>query len=167
MGDTVDRIVREVNRRFHLRARLRLPWALEMIDRDAVMPLLLEACPSFAEPWAAYRSTEPDVAGLLYLDLGELARHLVELLKQRKTSELGAVFAAVERLHLEGDALVKEAATIGLLEGIQNCAASAGVDPDDFVVYLLPESRKWWDELERFWAGRSPYVGAAVEDRDD
>jgi hypothetical protein len=65
----------------------------------------------------------------------------------------------VERLHLEGDADVREAATIGLLEGLQNIAAHAGVDPDRFKVFLLPESARWWHELERFWRGETTHVG--------
>lgn len=53
---------------------------------------------------------------------GEFARHIIDLCKNNKTEEFASIFYAIERLHLEGDEYVKEAATIGLLEGIQNHA---------------------------------------------
>jgi len=42
--------------------------------------------------------------------------------KANRTEEFPAVFEIIERMHLEGDDYVKEAATIGMLEGIQNVA---------------------------------------------
>jgi hypothetical protein len=134
-----------------------------VIAKDEVMPLLLQACPSFVEPWKAYSAEPTYEEGLLYIDLGEFAHHLVELMRAGPTSEFAAVFDVVERLHLDGDAYVKEAATIGLLEGIQNVAGNTGVDPERFVPHLKAESAKWWAELDGFWGGNSPYVGAGIK----
>lgn len=58
----------------------------------------------------------------------------------------------VERWHREGDSYVKEAATIGLLEGIQNIAGNR-FDPKRFACWLKAESKRWWDKLNRFWNG--------------
>ena len=130
-----------------------------MISRDQVMPLLLEACPSFGPKWEEhleYYDDEP----LLYIDLAEFARHLVALHKSKETREFPKVFGVVERLHIEGDPFVKEAATIGLLEGIQNNAEHNDVDPEVFVQYLRRESLSWWLQLNDFWEGKIPYVGA-------
>lgn len=99
--------------------------------------------------------------GLLYVELGEFAHHLVELHKLKQADEFPAVFEVIERLHLEGDAYVKEAATIGMLEGIQNVAGNSGVDPEEFSRYLRPESAKWWQQLNDFWEGKIPYVGSS------
>lgn len=134
-----------------------------MIAREEVMPLLLAACPSFADPWRAYQAEATYEEGLLYIDLAELVHHVVELERRGQCEELPAVFAAVERLHLEGDAFVKEAATIGFLEGLQNFAGNTGIAPERFRLYLSPESARWWDELDRFWDGKSPYVGAGLK----
>jgi hypothetical protein len=46
-----------------------------------------------------------------------------------------------------------------MLEGIQNVAGSSGVNPEDFSCYLKPESAKW-RQLNAFWNGKMPYVGA-------
>jgi hypothetical protein len=51
--------------------------------------------------------------------------------------------------------------TIGLLEDIQNIAGSR--DAEAFVPYLKPESARWWAELNRFWDGKSPHVGAGIK----
>ena len=123
------------------------------------MPFLLEACPSFAEKWEEHRTFYVD-EDLLYVDLGEFAHHLVELHKTNQTGEFPAVFDVIEGLHLEGDDYVKEAATIGMLEGIQNVAGNLGVDPEVFAPYLKSESAKHWRQLNDFWDGKIPNVGA-------
>lgn len=123
-----------------------------MITKNEVMPLLLEACPSFRERLEEHR-TESCEDELLYIDLGVLANHIVSLYKRNEIQELPKVFHAVERLHLEGDEYVKEAATMGLLEGIQNHAEHQGLDPAAFAQYLKPETAKWWNKLNDFWNG--------------
>jgi hypothetical protein len=124
-----------------------------MIARSDMIPLLLQSCPSFARAWQDYADSSEFDAELGYVHLGEVARHIVDLAKQNLRSEFEAVFIVVERLHVEGDAYVREAATIGLLEGIQNIASHAGVDAELFRQYLRPVSLRWWDKLNRLWAG--------------
>jgi hypothetical protein len=134
-----------------------------MITQDEVMPILLGVCPSFCQRWKEHKAFY-DKEDLLYLDLSEFARHLIELYQGSQTGEFAEVFNAVERLHLEGDEFVREAAVIGLLEGIQNIAGNSGVDPESFFTYLQPKSRKWWRQLNDFWNGKIPYVGATIND---
>jgi hypothetical protein len=129
---------------------------LRVIAKEQVMPLLLEACPSFREPREVYVAEPEYEDDLLYLHLGEFARHLVGLMKAGATEEFPAVFDLVENLHLDGDAYVKEAATIGLLEGIQFQAGYQGVDPERFVPFFKPVSARWWKEWLEFWDGRHP-----------
>jgi hypothetical protein len=116
-----------------------------------MMPMLLSACPSFAEPWRAYVEAPGYEDDLLYLHLNEFASHVVGLLKEGATRELDEVFAVVETLHKDGDRSVCEATTIGILEGVQNIAESSGFDPDSFVPYLRSESAAWWRRLKDFW----------------
>jgi hypothetical protein len=123
-----------------------------MITKTQVIPMLAEACPSF-------QSAEE----LLYVALGDFARHLLELHQRCETATFPAVARVIERLHTEGDPDVKEAATIGLLEGIQNVWSNCDVDPVLFTTHLLPESRRWWDELNAFWRGERRYVGEGLQ----
>ncbi len=121
-----------------------------MITKEQVMPLLLSGCASFSKRWEEHQAFYEDEQ-LLYIDLGEFAHHLIELQKASRTEEFPAIFEIIERMHLEGDDYVKEAATIGILEGIQNVARNSGVNPDQFAKYLKPESAKSWRQLNNFW----------------
>ena len=126
-----------------------------MITRDHVMPIILKACPSFRETWDT-----SDDQDLLYAAMGDPACHLFALHQDKRTDEFESLCEVIEELHLDGDDYVRELATIGFLESIQNVWGSNGADPEQFAMRLLPESRKWWEELDRFWAGKVPYVGA-------
>lgn len=117
------------------------------------MPLLLAACPSFGDRWRAHRDYWGDDEPPLYADLGVFADHIVQLAKSGETDELPAAFDVIERLHVEGDPYVAEAATIGLLEGIQNLSGHAGIDLETFRPYLKPTSARYWSELIAFWDG--------------
>ena len=138
-----------------------------VISRDDVMGLLVEACPSFAESWAALEHEEvyrnDDGTRLHYLDAMELANHLAALHRAGHDDEVRAAFAVVERLHLEGDAYVRELATIGYLEDVQGCFIT---EPDELArleSMLGPESVRWWRGLLAFWSGRIPLVQALDE----
>ena len=121
------------------------------IHRIDLLPLLKAASPSF--------STDETTA-LPYLLLSEFADHLLALYEQNPKNDFPAVIAPIERLHIEGDAYVAEAATIGLLENIQNIWMHHRIDPETFGRLLLPVSRQWWDSLDAFWDGKIPLVGA-------
>ena len=118
------------------------------------MPLLRAACPSFEEPWRAYVSNPIYDEELIYVHLGEFASHLVDLMVEGRVSEFEAVFDAVERLHVDGDLHVRRAATVGLLEGIQNVSGGK-TDPEGFVRYLKPETALKWQLLNDAWNGDS------------
>ncbi|WP_193606655.1 DUF7674 family protein [Nocardioides lijunqiniae] len=128
------------------------------IEREQVVGLLLEACPSFADPWRDGVEEEgADEGGRLhYVDAAAFARHVTALLAAGRTAELTATFAVIERLHVEGDDFVRELATIGYLEDLQNALLRAGLPMDLVVGWLGPESLRWWRGVQDFWSGRTP-----------
>jgi predicted phosphodiesterase len=134
----------------------------EMIRREQVMSLLLEACPSYRARWEGYRSASEFDSELLFVHLGDFADHVVDLLQKGEVAELPTLSRKLEKLHAEGDDTVKEAATIGLLEGIQNVAGNRGVPTADLEAALGLETRRWWSSLDAFWSGRIPHVGADI-----
>jgi len=79
-----------------------------MITKEQVMPFFPTRVVLRAR-LEKYRASNPD-EGLLYIDMSELAHHMVDLIKSKQTSEFPAVFDVIERLHIEGDDYVKEAA---------------------------------------------------------
>lgn len=131
-----------------------------MILKEQMLPMLAKACSSFVEKWEDHKREYADEENYLpYIALGEFARHLIKLEKQNQIDEFDNVFELVERFHLEGEHYVKEAATIGLLEGLQN---NLGEDAENFIKYLKPETLKWWNELNKFWNGEIQFVGQTL-----
>ena len=121
-----------------------------MIAKDQMITVLVDACPTFESSWhELVKEWEDEPVELpIYLVLGDFARHVISMLEHGDTISFPKIFQAIELLHVEGEAYVKQAATIGILEGLQNAK-----DPDLFRLYLGTESTKWWDKLNRFWNG--------------
>jgi hypothetical protein len=125
-----------------------------------MIPLLVGACPSFQPLLDEHRQLYGEE--ILYGVLGDFAHHLLQLHRQDRTEVFPAVAQVIERLHVEGEHYVREAATIGLLEGIQNIWGNNHTDPDLFARHLLPESARWWQNLNDFWSGKSRFVGEGL-----
>jgi hypothetical protein len=130
-----------------------------------MMNVLLSALPTFVENWEAFRRewAEEVVDPPLYLALGDFARHVIAFLEAKDDDQLRRIFDAVERLHLEGDGYVREAATVGLLEDLQNTNLHRTTDPAQLRPFLRPETLKWWDRVDSFWQGNPR---ALQDDRD-
>ena len=126
-----------------------------MITRDDIASSMSKAFPDFAQ--------DGNDRDLPFIVLGNFARFLLHLQESREEQQLDKAVKLIEQLYVEGDRYVREAATIGLLEGIQNLWGHAGTDPEIFGRRLLPESRRWWDSLNKFWQNEIPYVGADLK----
>jgi len=120
------------------------------ITKEDMIPLLVEASPKFKPTWEEFcEEWKDEKEGMPYYTcLGDYASYLVEKLESADTAEFKEAFEVIENLHLNGDSYVKEAATVGLLEGIQNVA---GDKSDLFFPFLLPETSRWWKKLNQFW----------------
>jgi hypothetical protein len=92
----------------------------------------------------------------MYGALAEFVRHLSIVLAQGDRETVQQVFSVVEQLLLEGNQYVREAATVGIIEDLQNSNLHSGTTPEQFVQFLLPESRKWWDKVSAFWSNGRP-----------
>jgi hypothetical protein len=138
---------------------------LSLITKADMMDVLLAASPTFAEKWDAFRREWADEAQdtPLYLALADFARHIIAFLEAKDDASLRRIFDAIERLHLDGDHYVREAATVGLLEDLQNTNLHRTTDPAHLRPFLRPESLKWWDRVDSFWKGN---FRALQEDRD-
>ena len=126
------------------------------ITRENMFELLLADVPTFQPDWDEFLEEWSEEADRgeelpLYLALGSLATHLINLLEEGRERDLRAAFAVVERWHLEGDSYVRAAATVGLLEDLSNRGLHRTTTIEQFVPYLSPVSRRQWDEVLRFW----------------
>lgn len=126
-------------------------------DRSNMFEPLLQADPSFRGKWEKFQEEHRSDDKLpLYLALSELACHLIQDLETGNTHRFGAVFDVVERWHINGDRYVKEAATVGLLEDLQNGNLHRKTRSDDFLPWLQPETLTWWTKVHEFWATGKP-----------
>jgi len=126
--------------------------------------LLVAADPSFRGKWEEFQKeyrTENELPH--YLALSDLARHLIEKLETGETQRFEAIFHVVELWHLNGDPYVQEAATVGLIEDLQNTNLHRGkTRPDDFIPWLQPETLLWWERVRDFWATGKPIMPDAA-----
>ncbi len=135
-----------------------------MITADRVIPPLLEACPSFLDCWETEVEHNPihvDESGNRrhYVDAGRFGRHLILIFRLKSFDEVQASLDVVERLHTEGDSYVRNLATMGYLESLQNNLGWAtDLEPSSFERFLGSETKRWWVGLNRFWAGEAPTV---------
>ena len=124
----------------------------QVITREQMLPSLVEVDPAFKPAWLKFKAEWADEPELpLYLVLTTLARHLIAQLERGETARFTAVFDLVERWNVKGDSDVQGAATIGLLEELQNGNLHKATNPSDFKPWLRPKSRLLWDEFNLFW----------------
>jgi hypothetical protein len=138
---------------------------LTTITRADVESLLLRACPSFeSSPLRLeyHDDYDQEPEPLLYLLASAFVLHLTGLYAVGRRDEFPAVFDVVEDLHVKGDEYVRELATVGILEDLQNSNLHpAGSTPGDFIPYLRPVSLWWWKEVELFWEGKVNPIGSS------
>lgn len=110
----------------------------------------MDSCPSFGPLWVTHIAEWGN--DVLYIAAGEFAAHLLAIYRAGGEASFQPVAFAVERLHIEGSPWVKEFATAGVLEGVQNVWANRGENPEHFGAHLLPTSRRAWDSLNVAWS---------------
>jgi hypothetical protein len=133
------------------------------ITKLTMFPPMLAADPSFLSEWEEFLNEwGEDPNPPLYIALGSLALHLLDRVERGDVIGFDTVFSVVEQWHIDGDAYVREAATIGLLEGLQNrwhdrqsCRRTGDPPMPSIEPWLLPVSKEWWDRLIRFWDGEA------------
>ena len=125
-----------------------------MIEASDMVPLLVEASPQFRSAWLEFQAEwSEDPSPPHYELLADFVRHLSSVLASGDEETLKRVFAVVERLHVEGTPYVRQAATVGILEDLQNVHLhESGTTPEQFERFLLPVSAKYWRKVQDFWA---------------
>jgi hypothetical protein len=123
-----------------------------MIDRAAMMESIIVACPGFAPTFDAFLAEWADETELpYYLALGDFSRYLIKLLENDERDELTMAFKIIEQFHVDGDKYVREAATIGIIESLQNSSLHKRTEPDQFVEFLRPVSLMFWHKVTGSW----------------
>lgn len=138
------------------------------VGKHEMMRRLVSACPSFMDTWHVFQADWPDdLDPPYYLALADLARHIAAHVVQDDTTELPALFAAVEQLLHDGDEYVHTALVVGLLEDLQTPSFyPPPLTPAHVVPYLGPTSRAWWVEVDAYWHRQRRYIGEGYQQPD-
>ena len=90
-----------------------------------------------------------------YTTLAELARYILKSFKEKETDKLRESFRVIDDIFNEGDAYVKEAITIGLLETLQNNISwEKNIKQEEFSPYLPKTLKEKWDQIIDFWENK-------------
>jgi hypothetical protein len=95
---------------------------------------------------------------LPYAVLSELAGYLIDCLRNGETDGFQGIFDVVEEWHVHGDHETKTAATVGLVEDLQNLARHDQTVSAHFLRWLLPETSISWQRVEDFWSGEAQAI---------
>jgi hypothetical protein len=126
----------------------------ESIRRANCVEFVLGRCPQLANAIERQRESFGPCEMGLYNELAVLTDYIVASLDKADV-DLTSCIQCIEWLLVLGDAEVREAAAIGVLEGIGNRCSHADSDVDaSFADRLPPASRRAWDELDAFWMKR-------------
>jgi len=125
-----------------------------MISKHEMMDLIVDVAPGFGPILREFKEEwEPEGVDMpYYLVICDLVRYMAVLETENDVSTLNKIFQVVEQWHIEGDKYVREAASIGMLEDLQNTNIVGPDGPDKFYTYLGPVSKRWWKKVERFWS---------------
>ena len=118
-----------------------------------VVPTLLRACLSLAQPWEEHLAHWQDEEPGIYLNAGVVAGHLVDLLDAGNLNELRAGFAAIESLLIRGDRDTRAMLIVGVIEDVQSIGLSRGRNLTEFHPFMGPETAAAWERTLRYWKG--------------
>ena len=96
---------------------------------------------------------QPGEERLLYLDIGEVSRHITIDYKKGETTYFSSFFEKVEEILQNCDDQVETLIAVGLFEDIQNILGKEINYYSGFNDWLKPISKSKWDSLIDFWEG--------------
>ena len=130
-------------------------WHNGPVEAD-IMPRLVAEFPGFRSRWEKHVESWNGKPAGNYNDITQFVYFVVEdLYPSGKTEEVQRLFDMMEDWLKNGSNGVQELVVVGFFEDLQNLASQQTFGKEAFVPFLGPESREEWDELERFWAGKS------------
>lgn len=124
----------------------------EMITKEQVIPIILEACPFYKKTWEKHFAVYE--GELLFVFVPDFVNSVIELEKENKKAEILSIFEVVEKLLVEGNEDVKNLIKIGVLEDFR---CIFGENFEKFSKYLKPNSLKFWRTVPTKGLDKIPY----------
>jgi hypothetical protein len=129
---------------------------------ESIVDTLIGAAPELVESdiWRGHLDLWGGDERPLYADLGCVADFIVTVYEAGAAEQLGALFAALDRLLTIGDKRVGDAIAVGVLESVQNIAMNRGLKLGGLRELLGPASKSAWDDLAVAWANLAKHAQA-------
>jgi predicted translin family RNA/ssDNA-binding protein len=123
----------------------------EQIEFYNVFKILIEKFPDVIKDSLVLDKEEI----LEYIIAGDFVRYIIKNISENKVENLRRCLEFIELLHINGTKETKELATIGYLEILQNLRGGQETEEKYKIIYdfLGIESKKWWNELNKYWSG--------------
>ena len=125
---------------------------------DSAIEHIVHSDVELQERWNAYILAEygdnPDESErLVYIDIAEVSRFIIEKYKQNQTESFQRIFFNIEDILSNCDDRTKEFITIGLFESIQNIGAEEIDYYFGFNKWLYTLCGEQWRAVIDFWEG--------------
>lgn len=92
-----------------------------------------------------------------------LAQYLCDLYSAKDFVKIKQILEYIDSIFFKGDKYTQELAAVGFLEDIQTVLRNKVMNSNDFYQLLLPESKKWWNQVDKFWKGKISFVGETYD----
>lgn len=138
----------------------------DQITRATMFDALVADCPSLAGDWAKFRAAFPDLPKDMpsYIFMSDLVKRCSALLRDGKDYELTRIFQHVEDWVKSDDTYVRDAAVVGFIEDLQNANLHTDTKPEDFIRFLGPKSKVFWQKVDALWT-KGEIIGDDRKDR--
>ncbi len=136
------------------------------ISKTEIIPELLKECPEFQQAWDEHNEFWKGEAPGDYNDASGIINALIKAYGRGCTAFFPRFFGFVERLITDGDAEVRNIAVVGYLETLQTSASWEEYGPEVFVQWMQPESKKWWNQIRKWWEGGKNLMDIAIEEAE-
>lgn len=127
----------------------------EFDDRQAVS-VITQLFPDFDKECLEYLNQLPEDDRTVKVVFQRYAIYLSEHINEISEDNKKALFEIIELILTYCSAGLKELVAKDFLEELQNMFGN-NIDPEKYVKYLHPISRKWWEEINRFWGDLENY----------
>jgi hypothetical protein len=128
---------------------------MNALNKGHALDLVLSAAPEFRPMLESFRAEWGDEVPGLCSEFSELSDFVIAKLQSGATDGLRVLLETVERLMVEGDEEVKDAAATCFLENLMN-ATPDRISPAAVVPLLGPESRNFCRAWDRFCGLKTP-----------
>lgn len=132
------------------------------ITKENIFEQIYSIVPEFKD--VIDREYDDEEKEIQYVIAFRFAQYIYELFVAKELDKLNRILEYIESIFSLGDHYSQELATVGFLEDIQTVWDNSVRDRSEIYNLLLPESKKWWNQVDKFWNGKIKSIGETYND---